>query len=603
METALDFSLKPRLSVPAPAPRAPTIEEREEIWSAAVDAYQAGIMNGEQPWKVSRAIAAETVRRFPQLCSSTDAAYRQLYRKIKRTITEGHVRDLRPISNKNKHFSGLSDADRKPFLRALIFRHYGDMDKAWSECLRTKQFSKELLARYSINPNGRTRCPKTINRQFPRRLVNRMLAIAHRPRKARQSGPYIICRHDDYHAGDWFTSDDFTLELYYAPPPDDPTMLRRGQFFPVADCRSKRILIPGLVDAEGYRQDEVRIALKRACTAYGIPRVGIHVENGNWKRGKLLGGKTFDSESEVRRNFAQRLGIRLVNSMPASPRGKIIENIGKLLQGHIRGELRWVGPDEKKLVFEHSQEAIRDVTSGRKTAAEAGFLSREEWFAKLRDEIVPEYNATKQVSKVMGGDREVYMSPDQAWEELQPRDANGVIGMDYLPDELQWLLDHREVVKVGRNGIALPYCGGLNYKGGDSGRFIGSDVIAYFDPEKKDLLHISDLKQEQWGIVPLDSNVPRWTATREELAEAHSRIKGHDSYSRMLVGEIKSIYKAPRRQLVADAKALEIGRKMKAADSEWRGRTKVESAERAAHDETKLEERERNTVLNFLDLI
>jgi hypothetical protein len=340
--------------------------------------------------------------------------------------------------------------------------------------------------------------------------------------------------------------------------------LCRGQFLPVADCRSKKILMAGFVDAESYRQDEIRVLFRRACVSFGIFRTGIHVENGMWRKGRMIGGKTFDSLDGDKRNFAERLGRRLVNSLPCSPRGKIIENVGKLLQGHVRGQPWWVGPDEKRVVFERSQHAIQDALSGRKTAAEAGFLSLEEWFDKLTRVIVPEYNTTKQHSKVMGGDREVYMSPDEAWVNCQPRDPGGkIIGMEYLPDALHWLFDHREVLKVGRNGIRLSYCGGMNYKGGDSGQFLGEDVVVYFDPEKRERIHISDLKMERWGTVPLDLFPPRWTATREEQAEAHSRVKAHDSYARMLLAEIKSDYKAPARTIVADAKALEIGRQMK----------------------------------------
>jgi hypothetical protein len=54
--------------------------------------------------------------------------------------------------------------------------------------------------------------------------------------------------------------------------------------------------------------------------------------------GKLLGGKTPDSRGEFEFNMAERLDIRVCHSLPGSPRGKIIKNIGKLLQGFIRGD-------------------------------------------------------------------------------------------------------------------------------------------------------------------------------------------------------------------------------------------------------------------------
>jgi hypothetical protein len=547
-----------------------SIQKREEIWTSAIEDYRAGVMEGVPPSEAVKHTTERLWERFPQISASPDTAQRQLYRKIARVEHGQGLQDLRGAANKAKRAGKLSREDRRAFLRPLIYgEHYGNRDGAWRECLKNGTFSQELLARLRKNPNAPARCPKSVRRQFPRKFIKRMLDIAHRPRRARQNGPFIICRHDDYYAGDWFTSDDFTLEVYYAPPPGDDRRLCRGQFLPVADCRAKKILVAGLVDAEGYRQDEIRVLFRRACTSYGIPLTGIHVENGMWRKGRLIGGKTFDSVDEDKRNFAGRLGIRLANSLPASPRGKIVENIGKLFQAHLRGQPWWVGPDEKRIVFEHSQRAIQDVLSGRKTAVEAGFLSLEEWFAKLRDVIIPEYNATKQLSKVFGGDRQVYMAPDEAWINCQPKDANGnVIGMEYLPDELHWLFDHREIRTIGRNGIRLPYCGGLNYKGGDSGQFpLGTDVIIFFDPERKERIHIQDLHKEQWGTVPLDTQVPRWTATSEDLEEANSRVKAHDSYARMLLAEIKSEYKAPARAIRADAKSLEIGRQMKVREA------------------------------------
>ena len=547
-----------------------TTQQRAEIWTEAVNSYQAVLMNGKSPGATVEEVATELLRRFPQISATREAAMRQLYRKVNRIETDGKIADLRSQANRKRQKGELSPEDRVAFNQALIYRHYGDIDKAWRDCLVNKKFSQELRTQNPIDETRRTRCPKWVRRQYTRRLIKRMLDLAHRPRKARQNGPYIHNLHS-HGAGNVFSIDDVTLEIYFKPPAGDPCPLRRGQFFPLVDCRSKKILAIGLVNADGYRQDEPLIVVKRGFKHYGIAREIVHVENGVWEKGKLLGGRTYDSESEIKRNFAERLGIRLINSMPAAPRGKIVENILKLLQMRIRGNANWVGPDEKKLTFEHSKGAIQDVLSGRKTAEEAGFWLFNEWFAFLRDVIVPEYNATKQMSLVMGGTKEVYMSPNEAWEAFQPRDSNGeTIGMDRLSEELEWLFDHREIVNVGRNGIHLPYCGGLNYKGGDSGKFLGQDIIVYFDPEKTERVHISDLKQECWGIVPQDAQIPRWTASREQLADAFGRIKEHDSRARMLVAEIKSAYKAPPRRIIADAAALEIGRGMQEREAALR---------------------------------
>ena len=549
-----------------------TLEQREEVWVTVIDLYQSAIMSGHAPGKAISGIIEWVWAHMPNIAKSRGAIHRQIYRKIAQLEKRGNVFDQRHEANKRKRAPNLSREDRRVFLEALISsRHYGDKDSAWRDCVKNKMFGEALLERYLTPKARRNRCPKSISRQFSRRLIQRVLDLRYRPRKAVQSGSYITNDHDGYHACDWRTSDDFTLEVYFAPPEGDPCPLRRGQFLPVADCRCKKILTFAMINADGYRQDDIRILWKRDAQANGLPRCGWHAENGIWKRGKLVGGKVFDSLEEDKRNFAKRLGLQIRNSLPASPRGKIIENIGKLLQRHIRGELRWVGHDEKKLVFEHSQAAIRDVVAGRKTAKEAGFLTWEEWAAKLATEIIPEYNRTEQESRVMGGDKSVYMSPDEAWERLQPRDAAGnVVGVEYLPEDLEWLFVHREVVNNGRNGIRLPYCGGLNYKGGDSGAewASGQNVIAYFDPEHTGRIHISDMKKEQWGTIPLDTHVDRWNAEHSDLTAAKSRIREHDGAARLIVTEIKSSYRPPARRIVADPQSMEIGRQMQHRERE-----------------------------------
>lgn len=567
----IDFTCLHALATVATAPAALTLAQREEVWVTGIDLYQSVLMSGHAPGKALLGIVEYIWADFPNIAKSRGAIRRQIYRKIARLEKRGTVSDQRREANKRKRAPELSREEHRAFFRTLIAVHYGDVDTAWRDCVDNKRFSAALLERNLPKAGRRIRCPKYIKRLFSRRLIKRALDLYHRPRKAAQNGPHIINRHDGYHAGDWRTSDDFTLELYFAPPEGDPCPLRRGQFLPVADCRSKKILSFALINAEGYRQDDIRILWKRDAQANGLPRCGWHAENGIGKRGKLVGGKVFDSLDEDKRNFAERLGLQIRNSLPASPRGKIIENIGKLLQRFIRGELRWVGSDEKRIVFEHSQAAIRDVTAGRKTAKEAGFLTRDEWVAKLETEIIPEYNRTAQNSRVMGGDKSVYMSPDEAWECLQPRDAaDNVIGVDYLPENLEWPFAHREVVNVGRNGIRLPYCGGLNYKGGLSGAdwAIGQTVIAYFDPEHTERIHISDMKMEQWGTVPLDTHLDRWNADPYDLASAKSRIREHEGAARLIITEIKSKFRPPPRTIIADVQSREIGQQMQCRERE-----------------------------------
>ena len=544
----------------------------EKLWRLAVAEYQAKILDGHKPSDVVCELANCISKNVPGICKSTDvskrqiAIERQIYRKVQRVAEKGDVVDLRLEANKKKAGQELSREDRKPFLNSLVYRHYGDLDTAWRECIQQKKFSPELLSRYPIKPRCRVRCPRVIRRQFPYKLVKRLLDLAHRPRKAKQSGPYMVIRHDDYFAGDWFTSDDFTLELYYATGnPECP--LRRGQFLPLADCRSKRILTFAQIDAETYRQDDILRLLRKSFITSGIPRCGLHFERGSWYKGKMLGGKTRNLLGEFESSLASRLNIQLRHSLPGSPRGKIIENVGKLLQRYVRAELRWVGSDEKKLVFEHSQKAIADVRAARIDAREAGFLTREELVEKLRDEIIPEYNSTIQQSIVYGGNKVVAKTPDEAWQELQPPVSSGIDGtVAYLPPALHYIFDHREIKAVTRNGIRLPYCGGLTYRNESLGKFIGQNVIVYFDPESIESVTVSDLQGEELLTVERIEPVRRWTATPDEISAGMRQVREFDNFPRTLLAEIKTAFRPPAKKFYAGdggfERALEVGRQI-----------------------------------------
>lgn len=540
----------------------PSAVEKENLWLLAVETYHHAILDGYKAGEVKKDLTAWLWRRAAALGKGESAINRQLYRKIADIDERGSVADKRREAAKKRRAPELSPEDRKSLLGCALRNHYGELDAAWRECVQQKKFSPELLRRYPFNPRRRVRCPRAIRRQFSAKLIQRLIDLAYRPRKARQSGPYLPISHDDYFAGDWRTSDDFTLELYFATG-DPECPLRRGQFLPEADCRSKRILNCALVDAEGYRQDDIRRLFNRTAKSFGCPRRGYHLENGSWRRGKLVGGKTLDSWGEFESNMADRLGIRICHSLPGSPRGKIIENIGKLLQRFIRGELRWVGSDEKKLVFEHSQKAIADVRAGRLDARAAGFLTHAEWLAKLRDEIIPEYNSTVQQSIVYGGTVVKDMSPDEAWERLQPpADDGGVEPVTYLTPETEWLFWHRETKKISRNGIKLPYCGGLTYMNEATGEFLGHEVIVYFDLETPEYIIISDLKKEQFRLIERVESVPRWTATPDEMATGMHAVRAHDKHARTLFAEIKTAFRPPARKIVMDVHALETGRQL-----------------------------------------
>ncbi len=204
--------------------------------------------------------------------------------------------------------------------------------------------------------------------------------------------------------------------------------------------------------------------------------------------------------------FASRLGIKLTHALPGNARSKVIENVGKLFQARLRREPGWVGRNEQTLKIEHVQRAKLDVEARRKTPAQAGFLSLEQWVKRL-GEVCEQYNAAPQYSKVIGGT----MSPDEAWRLYQTRNvASEVVPLAKLPDSCRYLLaTHIRTVRIGRNGIKLPASlGGGTYKNELTGQFQGRQVNIYFDLEMPESLSVVSNDRRQVFTVPLGTKLP-----------------------------------------------------------------------------------------------
>ena len=328
------------------------------------------------------------------------------------------------------------------------------------------------------------------------------------------------------------------------------------------DVRSKRVLDFVLIDARSYNATSIRSLNSRVCTRYGLPRAGWHFESGIWKKAKLVGGAVkSDLVDDVEETFAQRLGLRMIHSLPGNARAKVIENVAGRLQDLMEGEPGYVGRNEMVVKYERVQAAKRDVEARRKHPAEAGFLSGEQWHARLQ-EICEQYNATPQDTKVMGG----RMSPDEAWEKYQLRNGDGKVeGLTRLPEELRYLLaSHRQCASVTRAGVAL-FSGKYRYQSEVTGAKQGEQVIAWFDPEHPETLAITDLRGENVQTVPRIAKVDAYNGflgTPQVATRSQSLVNAHNGYGRRRHSELRTKYFPPARIVVAETATLEKGREM-----------------------------------------
>lgn len=442
-----------------------------------------------------------------------------------------------------------------------MFKHEGDLDTAWAECALAAKLSDTILARYPLPTGKRARCPRAIRRQVAAEIAA-MMPHHRGPRQARLNGAYITRDWSGVFAADWFSSDDVTLPVYYYLPDGAGWfILTRGQFLPLIDVKSKRILEFVLIDGKTYNAVAVRSLINRVGARFGLPRRGFHFERGIWADAKLLGGGTALPWEEVESTFAERLGLKIHHSLPGNARAKVIENVIGRFQALLAGEPGYVGRNEMVVKFERVQSAKRDVEARRVHPAEAGFLSAEQWVDRLH-ELCAAYNAKPQASHVMGG----YMSPDDAWEKLQPRDVEGMVDpLMKLPGELRYLLaSHCLPLTVTRNGLRVPIGKGYTYRNEITSALQGQSVLAFFDPEDVDSLCVTDLKRENVWTVPREVCPPAFDATPEQLAAANASMNSQTGYARARYSQLRAKYSPPVRVNLVDPATLETGRQMEA---------------------------------------
>lgn len=537
----------------------PTAQEIAWLWHTTFEAVEAFAKTGKSEKRTKRSLLRFLAHHAGFLCENAPALRRNFNRKFDHWKmngrTAGCVMDGRIEANQNRRVQ-LPDGDKNKIIAAALFKHGGDVATAWRDCLERGELSEEINQRYLLNPSRKSHVPRAVAEKVVTE-TKLLLPHFHGPRQAKLHGAYIDRDWSKVGAGDWYSSDDATLEIYAYLP--DHT-LTRGQFLPMIDERSKRILDFILVPEKNYTGINVRTLINKVCQRYGMPRVGFYLENGLWRKSKLVGGAV--PMGEVQMNFAERLGIKITHTQPGNARAKVIENVLKLFQARLRGEPGWVGRNEQVLKIEHVQRAKLDVEAGRKLPHEAGFLSFEQWFKRLA-ELCEEYNATPQESKVMGGN----MSPDDAWRLLQTRSGDGVVPLAKLPESCLYMLarDTRRV-RIGRNGITLPKSlGGGNYRNEITGQLQGREVNIYFDLEMPELLSIVSDDRRQIFTVPIAPTCPAHDATPGDMAAAQASVAAHTKFARQRISQLRSEYMPPTRGLIhVDSRTSALGREMQA---------------------------------------
>lgn len=268
----------------------PNASEVAWLWHTTFEAVEAFVKTGKSEKRTKLRLLRFLVQHAGFLSRNQNALRRQSNRKLEHWRMNGRTAaclvDGRTEANAKRRVQ-LPAGDKDKIIAAALFKHGGDVAPAWRDCLERGELSAEINQRYLLNPTRKSHIPEAVARGVMSE-AKLLLPHFHGPRQAKLNGAYIERDWSNVGAGDWYSSDDATLEIYAYLP--DHT-LTRGQFLPMIDERSKRILDFILVPEKHYTGINVRTLINRVCQRYGLPRCGFYLENGLWKSSKLVGGR------------------------------------------------------------------------------------------------------------------------------------------------------------------------------------------------------------------------------------------------------------------------------------------------------------------------
>jgi len=543
-------------------PAAPLDAEKDYLWLRAFELFEEEVAAGKARKKIKNALVRFLARKAPFMAASANALRVTFNRKYGRWL--GSDRAPAALQDGRKEKSGfhrapeLKPQDRDALIAHAVLNCDGRVSQAWRELAGKNALSEELLAYYLSNPASKSYCPTRI-REAVKYEVGMMDDIHHGPRQDKLNGAHINRDWSGVAAMDWLCGDDATLEVYfYVPDGKGWFTLMRGQFLPMIDVRSLRVLGFGLRPEKSYNAAMIRTLITRVCDEHGLPHKGFYFERGIWASSRLLkGDASADPLSWPETELGLRsLGLRFVHSK--LPRSKPIERVIGALQDLMESQPGYVGPDEMHEKFERVKKAKLQVEA-RKIQPSEHFYSLDEWEARL-EEICAQYNAAPQGGKMTGG-----LCPDDAFFKFRKADDPPI----KLPPSCRYLLaHHKRPLKVTSNGITLRFGSqAFNYRNEETGRLRGQTVLAWFNPDLPETLTVTDMNRENAFCVELSPSVPAMEAPAELLEQELETIAAHQSYARVRYRMLRAKYATPFRRAVVDGATAELGEQIAAGES------------------------------------
>ena len=555
---------------------APTCTEIALVWTVCCEVFDELCADGQTEKRAQRRVLNVLTNSAVALARSTEALRQNFRRKYQRWLDGGRtfaaLEDKRPIKSGNYRAPKLPETARVSLIGHAVLQCQGNVTKAIRDKLGSGELGSEVARHYLTNPISKSYVPRAL-RNAVSGDVRRLDAYHHGPREHKLRGAYHTRDWSGVAAGDWFQSDDLTAPVYFYKHTDRGVQLTRGQFLPMIDERTTKILGFVLIQERNYNSLDIRSLITLVCSEHGLPRKGFSFERGIWKSSKILTGTSgIDLQGEADTGL-RRLGMGFRHAQ--LPRGKVIERTLGQLQDLMGGLPGYCGRDERLDRFERFQRAKLDIEAGR-AAPEDHLLSAEE-ICRAFQNIVDRYNAEPQQGRKLNG-----MSPNAGWTHLQGTEPR----IRYEADLFYFLASDVRRRKIGRNGITITIGKNqFNYKNGETGRRQGETVYAWFNSLRPETLPCTtDIAGRGLFVVERSYELPAVDASADELEAENRRVAAHNSYAPALYHVVKnSLPSRAFRPLLHSHAAVRLG-------------TAIGSQQDAADDRQKADQRLRAAI-------
>ena len=545
-------------------PSEATAVETAYCWRRIIETLADRVAAGGNEKKIKLALRTYVVRFAPFLADSPAAFKRNLNRKLRTAGEEGIHTLIDGRGERSGFHRKPSDWDENILLLARHALACGGRaaqafrDLYYGETRTAEQFSESFRAHFEYDVRQRkSYVPATVMA-----AVRPMLAAAtphfHGPKAVRLAAPSIQRDWSSMRAGDSYSGDDFTLNHPLFDWCEDGEYEYDGRRFHVTraqtllfcDERSRMILGYHVAPRPFYVADDIFTAISRLCMnpAIGLPFARFLFERAIWKSNKVRGLVEWPKLDEA----LARQGISLKMDHATTPRAKVIERIGGMIQSIMQPAPGYVGRNERLDNLERVQGFLATLKRhGQPLKADRNpaemLMSKTDFCAEL-DRSIDLYNREPQ-----GGENMKSRSPGEVWAQESP-DRPHIV----LPDSLRYLLStHVSQQTVTREGVKLSLPGGTRFYSDSPrlGEIIGQRVRVRFNPELPDLVTVCHLDSDPRELNPFAVGrgpaLPAIGATDEQHAEAKAKRKRFTEYGSTVFRAI-----APRHNLTIRNEAL-----------------------------------------------